>query len=121
MLRNNWPVDKGIRPAGAQDRCFYCGALKGEEHRDKCTMRTRTVVVAITYELCMAVPEDWDTHMVEFHMNESSSCADNRLDDILKQAERMGCTCGSAEGKYLREATEEDEERFQFRVSERES
>ena len=121
MHRNNWPVDKGIRPAGSPEHCFYCGAAKGTEHRDKCTMRTRTVVVRISFDLCMAVPEDWDTHMVEFHMNESSSCADNRLEDILEQAERVGCSCGFAEGKYLREATAEDEENFKFSVKDQES
>lgn len=113
MLRNDWPVQDGIRPAGKQDRCFYCDADKGAQHRDKCVMRSRTVVVKITYELCIDVPEDWDTHHIEFHLNESSSCGDNRLDDLVKQAERVGCSCHFGEGQYVREATVEDEERFQ--------
>lgn len=121
MLRNDWPVDKGIRPAGSQENCFYCGAEKGTQHRDGCTMRVRTVVVRVSFDYIREVPEDWDTHLIEFHLNESSSCADNILAEIDSQSERRGCACGMQEAKYLREATSEDEENFKCFVKDSES
>lgn len=122
MLRNDWSVDKGIRPAGLQEKCFYCRAEKGTQHRDGCTMRVRTVVVRATFEYIRKVPENWDAHLIEFHLNESSSCADNILADISEQAERRrGCACGMQKGTYLREATEEDEENFKTFVKDAES
>lgn len=111
MLRNEWPVDKGIRPAGSQEACFYCHAAKGDQHRDGCTMRVRTVVVRVFFEYIRTVPEH----------NESSSCAGNILADLESQADARGCACGMQEGTFLREATAEDEENFKKFVKDAES
>lgn len=106
-------TDNGIRPAGPSDRCFYCTAPVGE-HLSGCVLLTRAVVVRRTIEYLVDVPRDWDQHMIEFHRNESSHCADNDLRELLKIGELSselggcGCTCDSGYTEYLREATEED-------------
>jgi hypothetical protein len=60
------------------------------------------------------VPEDWDRDMIEFGMNDGSGCSDNLLGEIMEAAERRDrldrCSCPVVTGKYVREATEEDEE-----------
>lgn len=44
----------------------------------------------------MDVPSDWDKAMVEFHLNESSSCASNVIDK-LKELDSHGCLCFKAD------------------------
>lgn len=114
MNRNDWPVgDHGIRPAGDQQKCFYCGAAKGAQHRMGCVIRNRTVVVRTIVEHVIAVPEDWQRETIEF--TEGSSCSDNHittLRDLVRRldADDIGrCTCGMVSIEYVREATEEDE------------
>jgi hypothetical protein len=121
LHRNDWPVDKGLRPAGDGKHCFYCGAEKGAQHRDGCNMRVRSVVVKVTFEYVRLVPEDWDAHMIEFHLNESSSCADNIIEEISELAERRGCACGLQDAAYVRDASDEDEENCKTFVKDAES
>lgn len=120
MNRNDWPVgDHGIRPAGDQQKCFYCDAAKGAQHRMGCVIRERTVVVRTIVEHVISVPEDWERPMIEF--TEGSSCSDNRITALrdlvrrLDEAER--CTCGMVSIEYVREATEEDEEGSALQIS----
>ena len=50
----------------------------------------------VTFDLDYSVPADWDDHAVLFHVNESSMCRDNLLEEHLRQRERGGCcTCNS--------------------------
>jgi hypothetical protein len=122
MKRRVWKVDTdSVRPAGKPDECFYCNAKLGEDHRKGCVMRSRTVMVEIKATLILSVPEDWDASMIEFDMNDSSSCFDNLLNRAQEQAERVGCSCGFGEGTFLREATEEDEAEFKMKVADAES
>ena len=123
MNRDNWPVNKGVRPAGPQDACLYCKAPKGGQHSQGCVMRNRSIVVRVSFDLLKFVPEDWDSDMIEFHMNGSSSCSSNLLREIVDQADRVadGCTCNFSRGAFLREATAEDEERFEKSIVEAES
>lgn len=122
MKRHTWKVDlHSTRPAGKPDECFYCQAKIGDDHRKGCVIRSRTVMVRVSFDLIREVPEDWEASMVEFHMNESSSCADNLIEEISTQAERLGCACGVTEGVFLREATEEDEETFKRKIADAEA
>lgn len=122
MKRHTWIVDThSERPAGKPGICFYCNAPRGSEHRMGCVIRSRTVVVEVKATLILDVPEDWEVSQIEFHMNESSSCHDNLLDKVIAQAERIGCSCGTVESVFLREATAEDEEEFKMKVADAEA
>jgi hypothetical protein len=115
MRREDWIVDeRSVRPAGKPDECFYCQAKVGEQHKSECVLRRRTVVVRMTIEHVIDVPEDWDASNIEFHRNESSWCANNAkadLDRVFDRADQDGatCLCGRVHYEYVREATTEDE------------
>ncbi len=123
MKRNNWEVtEDSIRPAGNKDECFYCHSKIGEQHKPDCVIRNRTVLVKVSFEVLLDVPESWDSNSIEFmYSGEGSYCGDNVLDILERQAERAGCLCDVIETKYIREATEEDEEEFKFFVKDCES
>lgn len=110
-------VQDDVRPARPDGTCFYCSAALGSEHREGCVIRTRTVVVDVTFRYVKEVPEDWDVGSIEFQMNESSSCADNLADEIssLVTEEDGHCLCGQTIGKFVREATAVDEESLGYK------
>ncbi len=122
MKRHSFIVTKdfGPRPAGPPNECFYCHARIGEEHKKAtgdvagCVLRERSVVVRFQVEVVMTMPEDWDAHMIEFNLNESSRCVDNTLAIIDKQNrlsepdETRGCLCGKGSHVFVREATDEE-------------
>mgnify|MGYP006908363279 CR=1 FL=1 len=61
----------------------------------------------------MSVPEAWTQDEIEFHRNESSWCINNMLGELPGYEEGdTRCMCFCAEVEYLREATEDDEERW---------
>jgi hypothetical protein len=68
---------------------------------------TRTVIVRMTVEYPVEVPADWDSHMIEFHRNDSSWCASNALNELeeLYGCENFdSCMCnGSTKFEYVRE------------------
>ena len=110
MKRNNWEVkDYGIRPAGSPNHCFYCSAVKGDEHKVDCVIRSRTIVMKMEVEMVLKVPEDWDKKQCEFHRNEGSWCSSNIIDELKRMDNELGCLCENTKFKFLREATEEDE------------
>lgn len=115
MKRAGWPVtpESGPAPAGKPDECFYCRVKVGGEHAPDCVLRRRTVVCRVSVDLVRVVPEDWDGEMIEFQMNDSSSCADNLLQEVADLHARLDadgrCSCHLVEGRYLREADEDDE------------
>lgn len=114
MKKDNWEVkDYGIRAAGNPDECFYCRTKKGGTHKDDCVIRSRTIVMKMEVEMVLTVPEYWDEDMCNFHKNEGSWCATNIISELERMDDKMGCLCSAAEFTYLREATEEDEEKFQ--------
>ncbi len=128
MKRDIWSVGShGIRPAGKPDRCFYCGEALGEEHKDTCVIRSRTVVIRATIEYAISVPENWDTQLIEFQRNDGSWCADNFISELEELRDRktedlgggmkIGCVCEMTSFEYVREATPEDEELNQLFVS----
>lgn len=120
MRRAAWPVeDSDSRPAGKPGECFYCKVPTGGTHGPDCVLRTRTVVVELKIGLVMTMPESFDAGRIEFLLNESSSCQSNILNDLAALDGRIDCPCGLIAATYLREATEEDEERQRLFASPR--
>lgn len=109
--QSDWPVvADNVRPARQDGTCFYCQAALGSQHRADCVIRTKTVVVEVTFRYICKMPESWSSDTIEFHMNDSSSCANNLANDIAELAKDEGrCLCGHTTGKFIREATAEDE------------
>ena len=123
MKRTNWTVGEySIRPAGKPDECFYCNAKVGEQHKEDCVIRSRTVNLDVTIHMVMDVPEDWDEGQINFHYNDDSWCASNLLSYLNHRDDNVGCLCDITDIKYVGEATEEDQERYGCcRVNELES
>lgn len=114
MKRENWPVgDYGIRPAGKPDECFYCNVKRGEQHKAGCVIRCQTVVVRMTVEYVVDIPESWGAENLEFQRNEGSWCSDNGVRELQSLMDRVdaagGCLCPMIEYAFVREATAEDE------------
>ncbi len=101
-----------VRPARPDGTCFYCRTPLGEEHAKGCVIRDRTIVVDVTFRLVRKVPEDWDEHDINFHMNDSSWCASNILGEIESVDLEDRCLCDRFSGTYVGEASVEDEERY---------
>ena len=101
----------GPRPAGKPDRCFYCGRLVGEEHKEDCVMRSRTVVLQAVITYVDTVPENWTAEDIFNHRNLGSWCANNLIDDLDRI---QGCLCGSVEITYIKEASVEEEQEWGF-------
>ena len=104
--------EHGPRPAGRPDQCFYCGQAVGTEHKADCVCRVKVVMVEVTMTIPRVVPASWDADSVDFHLNDSSWCADNIEGDLTRYMEAKGddapCMCGAFHGKFLRDATDED-------------
>jgi hypothetical protein len=122
-------AENGPRPAGKLDECFYCHQPIGAPHLGDCVCRERTVVVEVSVEILMKVPAFWGSSDISFSLNEGSRCADNSIGLIEQQAARFStltitegcgsvgpCFCASTRHSFLREATEEDHERFAWCV-----
>lgn len=111
---SNW-IDE---PEKRETHCFYCHQPVSQ-HSEDCVCITKTVVVEMKVRYMIEVPRHWDQGTIEFHRNESSSCANNDINLLAKYADWEGpCFCGNAEVRYLREATEEDHENFPFEQNE---
>lgn len=54
-----------------------------------------------TINLPMDFPEDWDDSMIEFHLNESSWCCSNLIDELEKYDKEHGCICSICEAKVV--------------------
>lgn len=123
MKRNDWTVDKySIRHTGTPNECFYCNAKVGEQHKEDCVIRSRTVNIDFTIHMVMDVPECWDENDINFHFNDGSWCASNLLSRLAIRENSDRCLCNITDAKYIGEATEEDEERYGCcRVNELES
>lgn len=61
----------------------------------------KTVTIRWTIDLPMSFPKDWDKRLIEFHLNESSWCCDNLIDDLVKYSDQNGCICGICEAEVL--------------------
>lgn len=58
-------------------------------------------IIEFTIRLPMDFSEDWDDDMIEFHLNESSWCMDNIIDELKRYSEANGCICNICEGRAL--------------------
>lgn len=71
------------------------------------TLAKRRVRVRYSFEIETEVPADWEQDSIEFWLNGSSSCADNRLDELVKHQENRildgDCLCSCFKGEYLGE------------------
>ncbi|MCD7996468.1 MAG: hypothetical protein LUH21_04460 [Clostridiales bacterium] len=113
MRRADWTVSKeSVRPAGKQDRCFYCGELLGEQHSKECIIRSKTVVVDFTVRTVLSVPENWDEKQINFHYNDGTWCADNLLDELNNRSDKCRYLCDITKAKFIKEADEKDEEDY---------
>ena len=56
-------------------------------------------MVKIEINLPMEFPKDWNDKDIDFHLNESSWCASNIIDELLKYEEEHGCICRICEFK----------------------
>lgn len=112
MTRKDWTVGVySVRPAGKPDECFYCEAKVGERHKPNCVIRKKTIVTRLTIDFVDSVPENWDKDVIDFHYNDSSWCASNIL-NRLEERDNFRCLCDVASFEYLRDATDEDEEKW---------
>ena len=96
------------RPAGKPDECFYCHKPIGAEHSLECVIRTRKVKIRLSTEMVLEVPESWEEENINFYLNESSSCMNSRVRELLRQ-KRLNhhqCWCGIIEGEYIGEISE---------------
>lgn len=109
---NTVTAENGPRPAGKPDQCFYCGQPLGAEHANDCVCRVKVVMVEVTMQIPRVVPASWPPGIVNFHLNDSSWCADNIGNDLERylaaKSDDAPCMCGRFHGKFLREATEAD-------------
>lgn len=61
---------------------------------------TQTRTVKISINLPMKFPEDWDDNMINFHLNDSSWCWSNIIDELNEYAKSSGgCICGICSGE----------------------
>lgn len=58
------------------------------------TLGRQKRVVKLSINLPMSFPEDWTDEQILFWLNESSSCCDNRIDDLHRYSRKHGCICG---------------------------
>ena len=58
-------------------------------------------IIRITIDLPMKFPTDWDDNLIEFHLNESSWCFDNLIDQLEQYSEEHGCICKICSAKVL--------------------
>ena len=74
------------RPARMDGTCFYCSQPIGAEHKLDCVLVVRRVKVRMIVEYDRYCPADWDKDMIEFHLQDSSWCATNAIDEIKEFA-----------------------------------
>ena len=111
MKRKDWTVGQyGIRPVGKPDRCLYCDSEIGDQHKEDCVIRSKTVVINFNIEMVVDIPEYWTKENIEFRYNEGSWCADNLI-NMLDRG-KNNCLCPYVKAEFIREATEEDEENW---------
>jgi hypothetical protein len=103
---NNFIVtEKAMRPASSKRQCFYCYQPIGATHKDDCVLISKNVIIKFSINLEVRVPAHWDADMIEFHRNESSSCASNVLDEIAEIEKAHGCLCGAGEFSFVTETS----------------
>lgn len=86
------------RPARKDGTCFYCLQPIGQYHAYECVIPVKKVLVKYQFTLEEEVPVSWEERQIFFARNESSSCASNTVDNLVKAygGEKGGrCACGN--------------------------
>jgi len=108
MIREDWTITKdSARPAGKPSECFYCHNSLGEQHKDNCVVKSKTVIVKATIEAIVSVPECWDENKINQHYNNGDyyHLEPHSLLDV----------------EFVRDANKDDEEFYDFSVNDLES
>lgn len=95
-----------MRPASKEKKCFYCQEPIGGNHKDDCVTIRKNVLIKVTLEYKITVPNSWDKNDVEFSRSESSWCADNIISELEKEAEK-NCLCGIATTEYIKDTSDD--------------
>ena len=95
------PDDDGIRPAGAPDKCFYCGEKVWEDHKPDCVILLRRVRVAYVFALEIEVPHDWAEEDILYNRNDGTWCADNAIKELEELQKKRGCLCSTFECRVI--------------------
>jgi hypothetical protein len=98
-------TEKAMRPASDKRQCFYCYQPIGAMHQDDCVLVKKNVIINFSINLEVDVPAHWDADQIEFHRNQSSSCASNVLDELVELEKKSGCLCGLAEFSFVTETS----------------
>lgn len=90
------------RPNGkGSGKCFYCTALIGEYHDGKCPLWKKQMLVRMTLEYPVEVPNYWTKEDLEFHRNEGTWCGDNAIQELKNLPEET--VCANAKFEYVKE------------------
>jgi hypothetical protein len=93
-------------------QCCWCHATLGQDHEVQCVRRKRTVMIQVTLEVLVEVPEHWTEENINFYYGESSWCGSNIIPELKKYEKDNRCICDRYKGvDYVREATVKDEKR----------
>ena len=92
-----------VRPAGKPGECFYCHRPVGSEHEYKCVCNSHKVKVRYIITMERDYPVSWDKNMIEFHMNESSWCSSNIIQELEEHEKDHGCICDIVVGEVVEE------------------
>lgn len=97
-----------MRPGSSEERCFYCRQPIGAFHGPECVLVKKFVNVRMTVDYVIEVPANWDKHMIEFHRNDGTWCANNALDELaeLTEEDEGTCMCSGTHFEYLGGDTE---------------
>jgi hypothetical protein len=98
--------EAAMRPASAENACFYCRQPIGNPHSQDCVLIKRKVKVSAVIDYEIEVPAHWGKEEIEFHRNEGSWCASNLIDEIVALSDIDGCLCSSTEFKFVAVAGE---------------
>lgn len=103
---------RGPRPAGSQDRCFYCHEMIGSKHKTDCVLRKKVVMLQVQVTIPVVVPSCWGEDEVDFHRNESTWCASSIVREFVSYSEatqdNAPCLCNSFEARCLGDASPDD-------------
>jgi hypothetical protein len=66
---------------------------------------SKNVIVNFSINLETRVPALWTAEDIEFHRNESSSCASNVLYELEELVKKNGCLCGLGEFSFVTETS----------------
>lgn len=90
-----------MRPASYKEACFRCGQPVGSEHKPDCVMIRKKVLVRMTVEYEVSIPNHWTKEDFEFHRNEGTWCAGNVIEELHEFAGESECLCNCTHFEYL--------------------